>query len=381
MKSTQITFKKLALPFLISTLVMGGCSTVSEKSTATNTAKSDMVLIEKDKQISSLESNLNEERAARSRLEQERESMASMKGSSQHMAAATGNEMLPPNAKAGECYARAFTAPKYETETLTVLKKDASERIQIIPAKYEQQNEQVLVKEASERIEVVPAKYGWATEKVLVSPESERLVEIPAKYKTETEKVLDKPEHTMWKKGSGPITKVDSATGEIMCLVTIPASYKTVTKRVLVSPATTQSTTIPAKYKTVKKRIVIKPATTRTVTIPAEYKTVKARKLAEPSKTVRIPVKAEYGTITKRTMVSDGKMEWAPVLCKTNMNQKVGLRIQESLKKAGYNPGPIDGVIGSQTMSATKAYQRSKGLRTGGLTMETLSSLGINLSN
>jgi len=379
MGSKQLTFKKLALPVMISTLVLSGCSTVSEKSASTSTAQSDMILIEKDKQISSLESTLNEERAARSRLEQERESFASAPAPSTSTAAA-GTEMLPPNAKSGECYARAFTAPKYETETLTVLKKDASERIQIIPAKYEMQEERVLVKEASERIEVVPAKYGWTTEQVLISPASERLAQVPAKYKTEYEKVLDKPEHTMWKKGSGPITKIDSATGEIMCLVTVPASYKTVSKRVLASPATTTSTTIPAKYKTVKKRIVEKPATTRTVTIPAEYKIVKARKLAEPSKTVRIPVKAEYGTVTKRVMVSDGKMEWAPVLCKTNMNQKVGLRIQESLKKAGYNPGPIDGVIGSQTMSATKAYQRSKGLRTGGLTMETLSSLGINLS-
>ena len=379
MGSTQITLRKLALPVLISTLVMSGCSTVSEKSASTNTANSsDMILIEKDKQISSLESTLQEERAARSRLEQERESMAST--SSATTTTAAGMDMLPPNAKAGECYARVFTAPKYETETLTVLKKDASERIEIIPAKYAMQEERVLVKEASERIEVVPAKYGWTTEQVLISPASEKIVEVPAKYKTEYEKVLDKPEQTIWKKGSGPITKIDSGTGEIMCLVTIPASYKTISKRVLVTPATTKSTTIPAKYKTVKRRIVEKPASTRTVTIPAEYKMVKGRKLAEPSKTVRIPVKAEYGTMTKRIMVSEGKMEWAPVLCKTNMNQKVGLRIQDSLKAAGYNPGPIDGVIGSQTMAATKAYQRSKGLRTGGLTMETLNSLGINLS-
>ncbi len=79
--------------------------------------------------------------------------------------------------------------------------------------------------------------------------------------------------------------------------------------------------------------------------------------------------------------VTEGKMEWAPVLCKTNMNPQVGLRLQKSLKAAGHNPGPIDGVIGAQTMGATKAYQRAKGLRTGGLTMETLNSLGVRLSN
>ncbi len=380
MKKSQITVKKLALPVMISALVMSGCSTMSDKTTKTAKSGSDMIIVEKDKQISSLEATLQEERAARSRLEQERETYTTA-ATGQTSAPMTTPELLPPNAKAGECYARVFTAPKYKTETLTVLKKDAAERIEIIPARYKMAEERVMIKEPSERIEVVPAKYGWVSEKVLVSPTSERIEEVPAVYKTEYEKVLDKPEHTVWKKGSGPITKVDAATGEIMCLVTVPATYKTVAKRVLVSKATTRSVTIPAKYKTVKKRVVKAPATTRTVTIPAEYKIVKARKMVEPTKTRSIPIKAEYATITKRIKVSEGKMDWAPVLCKTNMNAQVGMRVQKSLKAAGFNPGPLDGVIGAQTLSATKAYQRSKGLSTGGLTMETLSSLGVKLAN
>ncbi len=387
MKNNLFTVKKLALPVMISALVMSGCSTMQQNKTASTSAttstaaKTDMLIGERDQKISSLESSLQEERAARSRLEQERESM-SMAASHQSSApTGIGSELLPPNAKAGECYARVFSPAKYKTETMTVLKKDASERLQVIPARYEMGTERVLVKEASERIQVVPATYAWVTEKVLVSPASERIEAIAPVYKTEYEKILDKPEHTVWKKGSGPITKIDSATGDIMCLVTVPATYKTVAKRVLVNKATTKTITIPAQYKTVKKRVVKTPATTRSIPVPAEYKTIKARKLVEPAKTTAIPVKAEYTTITKRIKVSDEKMQWAPVLCKTNMNQQVGLRVQKSLKAAGYNPGPLDGVIGSQTLSATKAYQRAKGLSTGGLTMETLSSLGVKLAN
>ncbi len=273
MNNKQITLRKLALPVMISALVMSGCSTISEKTTST--AQADEIIVEKNQQISSLEASLQEERSARSRLEQERESFSSSSAPAQTQASLGSADLLPPNAKAGECYARVFNAPEYKTETLTVLKKDASERIEIIPARYKMQEERVMIKEASERIEVVPAKYGWITEKVLVEPASERIVEVPAVYKTEYEKVLDKPEYTVWKKGSGPITKINAATGEIMCLVTIPATYKTVTKRALVSPATTRAIEIPAKYKTVKKRIVKSGPTTRSVTIPAEYKIVK----------------------------------------------------------------------------------------------------------
>ena len=43
----------------------------------------------------------------------------------------------------------------------------------------------------------------------------------------------------------------------------------------------------------------------------------------------------------------------------------------------GFNPGPIDGELGSQTYAAIAAYQRSKNLPTGGLTMNTLKSLGV----
>jgi hypothetical protein len=49
-----------------------------------------------------------------------------------------------------------------------------------------------------------------------------------------------KPATMVWKKGRGPIQRVDDATGEIMCLVEEPAVYKDVTRTVVKTPATTQ---------------------------------------------------------------------------------------------------------------------------------------------
>jgi hypothetical protein len=245
---------------------------------------------------------------------------------------ATSGDLLPP-AVPGQCFARLFVPPQFETASVRVLKREAGERLEIIPAKYEWAEERVLVKEATERIEVVPAVYDWAEERVLVSPAQ-----------------------TVWKKGRGPIERVDNATGEIMCLVESPAKYKTVRKRVLTTPPTTRTVTIPAEYKTVKVRKVVQPAQTRTVTIPEEYTTVR-----------------------QTNQVSDGSVEWRPILCETNFSRGLVSDLQRALRAAGHNPGPIDGRVGRKTLAAVASFQRAKGLARGGLTLATLDALGIKV--
>jgi hypothetical protein len=245
--------------------------------------------------------------------------------------ALSGEELLPPGAKAGECYARVFVPARYETETERLLKSEASTKLEVVPAQYEWVEERVLVKEASERLETVPAV-----------------------YETVTERVIDRPAHTVWKKGRGPIERVDHATGEIMCLVEIPATYKSVSRR-----------------------MVKTPATTRTVQIPAQYKTVKVRKLVSSPATREIEIPAQYQTITKRKLIADGRMEWRPILCETNASRPMVRDIQRALDRAGHSPGPIDGIIGPQTASAVRSFQKAKGLPTGGLTVATLDALGI----
>ena len=73
-------------------------------------------------------------------------------------------------------------------------------------------------------------------------------------------------------------------------------------------------------------------------------------------------------------------MEWRSVLCETNMSKELNMQIQAALQKAGFDPGPIDGKLGLQTMKAVDAYQVRKQLPRGGLTMNMLSQLGIKVS-
>jgi len=51
---------------------------------------------------------------------------------------------------------------------------------------------------------------------------------------------------------------------------------------------------------------------------------------------------------------------------------------QERLRRVGYEPGPVDGIMRSETASALRAFQRAHGLSvTGRTNPETLLTLGI----
>ena len=429
-----------------------------------------------------------------------------------------------PNAKAGECYAKVMIPAAFKNETQEVIKRAASERIEIIPASYKTVVEQVLIKpgsekivpvpavyamvkekieieparnvwqrgssakarladyslvagahalglpksaevgqcfkeyhqpdqfktetskvlirEASKKFDVAPAQYERVKEKVLVREASDKLIEVPAQYDTVTEKVLERAAYTTWKKGRGPVERVDNGTGEIMCLVEVPAKYKIIKKRVLKSKATTRKESIPAKYvvksvrkliaaaskqeveipaeykmiskriktasaktswvvsdtkgdgkktgrtlcmvqipakfTTVKKRVVKTAASVQNIAVPAVYRAQKVRKLVTAAQEKRIDIPAVKQMVTKRIRVSSPKLEWRSILCETNMTKGMNLKIQNALHKEGYNPGTIDGVIGRQTLLAVDEYQRKNNLSTGGLTLRTLEKLGVS---
>ena len=224
-----------------------------------------------------------------------------------------------------------------------------------VPEQFQTEQQSVLVRQESSSVSVAAPEYSWVEKQILVSEASSRLETVPAVYSWAEEQVIDKPAHTIWKKGTGPIQRIDEATGEIMCLVEVPATHKTYRKRVLTSTATTQ-----------------------TADIPAQYKTVQVTKLAAAAQEQRIDIPAEYETVTHKELEKDGFMEWRSILCDTNMTNTRITQVQSALKSAGYNPGNIDGVIGHETISAINAFQPDKGLPVDRyLNIETVRALGV----
>jgi Putative peptidoglycan binding domain len=354
---------------------------------------------------------------------------------------AVGND-LPPNPRAGECYARIVVPPRYENVTEQVVKKPASSRIEIVPARYETVKETVTTRDASKRLEVIPATYKTVTERVEIRPASKRLEVIPATYKnvTETveirpaskrvepvaatfedvtERILVREAYTTWKRGSAYLSSAKAlkttagravsgkaqAQGlgdDVLCLVEIPAEYKTVSRRVEKTPATTreidvpgESTTvskrivdreattreieIPAEYTTVTRRVIDTPATTREIEIPGETKQVSVRKLVSPVERKTIEIPAVMGTVEKTKLVSESSVAWRSILCETNATPAKIKQIQVALNEKGHNPGKIDGVLRSDTMRAVNAFQAAKNIPVEPyLTIDTVTALGVS---
>ncbi len=359
MKRTQ-----LAIALAGSLAILGGCASQDTAMTSGGDMQSEL-------DRANARAEQNEAEAERLRNE-----LAGARGDN-YMSA--GGDLLPPNALPGHCYARVLTPAQYENGTERVLARAASERIEIVPAEYGYAEETVMVEEESTKLEVVPATYKTVTEEVMIEPEKTIIREVPAEFETVTEKILVRPAYTTWKKGRGPIERLDSSTGEIMCLVEVPAEYNTVTKRVVSSPARTVEETIPAKYETVTRRVVDVPASTREIVIPARYETVKVRKLVTPASTRTIEIPAEYKEVPTRKLTVPSSLEWREILCETNTSPGVIKRLQSALNEAGYDAGTPDGVLGGRTMDAVKKFQRDNNLASGQLTMKVLDKLGVSL--
>jgi hypothetical protein len=304
-----------------------------------------------------------------------------------------------------------------------------------VPAVYENVTEQYEMEAASTKIEVSQPKYETVTERVEVKPASTKwvkkkadasclsanpddclvwcLVEVPAEYQTITKRVnkgcdgsgvadagCTKTIQIPAKMGTRTVRKVKTPattreeiipaeykTMTVRKVKTpatsreeiIPAEYATVKKQVLKTPATVREEEIPAEYATVTKQVLKAPATFREEVIPAEYKavTTKGVKAAASTRTEQIP--AEYATVTKRRLVKPGGFtEWREVLCGEKVTGYTIRQIQDALVKAGYDPGPIDNVMGTRTKAALTQFQKDKGLPVGNLDFETLKALGIN---
>ncbi len=290
------------------------------------------------------------------------------------------DDMPPVPTNYGTCYAKCKIADQYETVSRQVLVKEASTKKVSSPAVYETRDETIMVKEASKKLIPVPAVYETVTEQVMIKEASTKVVDSAPRYTTTTERVLIQPAVGQWvkKKKTPNCFSANPEDCYVMCWEEIPAKYKTVSKQVLANPGSSNVVEIPAEYKTIKKRVLVSPATVREVEVPAEYTTIKKRILVSPASTNEVLIPAEYKTVNEQQLVrAGGFTQWVEILCAADTTPGVIRRVQQALKDQGYEPGPIDGVMGSQTRAALTKYQQAKGLPLGNLNKETLSSLGL----
>ena len=113
------------------------------------------------------------------------------------------------------------------------------------------------------------------------------------------------------------------------------------------------------------------------VVFPAEYKTVAVLKpIAQPAGE-NLPVM--YQSVTEKVKVTDDQTRWEEILCEDRMTECRISEVQRALYRGGYKPGPINGIVGQQTMAAVNAFQKDFNLSVANhLTIETVKALDAN---
>lgn len=287
---------------------------------------------------------------------------------------------LPPTSEYGKCYAKCKIPDVYETVTTQQVKKEASTKLVKVPAQYETTTEQVLVKEGGVKYRTIPATYKTVTETYVSVPAATRIKTIPAKYRTESRQILVSPASGQWvkKKKYPNCFSQNPDDCYVACYEEIPAKYKTETYQVLAEPARTIEEVIPAKTKTISKRVVDQPARVEEIPVEPQYKTITKKVLVAPASTREEVIPAVYTSVnTKQLVKAGGFTIWTEILCAEKTTSAKVRAVQNALAAAGYQPGPIDGVMGLKTQTAMTQYQTDKGLPVGNMNMETLKALGV----
>lgn len=326
------------------------------------------------------------------------------------------------NAAPGTCFYEHFSEATLEDVPSKIMISQATEELSVSDAVLKEELVTVTVVPAHTRMIEVPPSFKKGTEKVMVQPATKAwrtdcgavqkvdhmtgetlcLVDVPAKFETLETDVIDVP---------ALITNVDEA-GE----------FRKVKTQVLVSDAKEVRKPIPAKFDSIDRQRIAKPAryswlaknvrapygaeaTGRaacyvetpakmaeydrdvvktagrfeTEKVPAKTETIKVKQLVAKSVSNQAMVEPKFKTVQRKTVVEDAKIAWQPVLCQVEFSTDIIVQLQEALKNRGYEPGPIDGVIGRGTSRALQAYQKANNMADGGVTIEALKKLGVKL--
>jgi hypothetical protein len=228
----------------------------------------------------------------------------------------------------------------------------------------------------------IPAESRAVTRQIIDQPATVRTVEVAGTTKTIKRRVLDKAATTteqvipaVYRTVTKTVVDKPASTTE----VAVPAVYQTIQKRVVDKPATTREFTIPAVTETITRRVIDVPASIREEVVPAEYRTMTRQVLDQAASLREVDVPAQFETLSYQAKVSDSITVRRAILCESNATPSKIREIQEALKKAGYNPGEINGQLKAETMSAVNRYQKAQNLPIDGfLNMETVKSLGVS---
>jgi peptidoglycan hydrolase-like protein with peptidoglycan-binding domain len=91
-----------------------------------------------------------------------------------------------------------------------------------------------------------------------------------------------------------------------------------------------------------------------------------------------VDLPAPFESLSPQMKASDASTEWRSIRCEANATAARTRGIQRALATAGFELGPIDGVILEQALHAVNAYPSAKGVPVDAyLNPQTVTALGV----
>jgi peptidoglycan hydrolase-like protein with peptidoglycan-binding domain len=330
-------------------------------------------------------------------------------------------EGLRKIARPGACYSRLLIPPKFNTYTDHVVVQQARTETRNVPEVAQLVEKDVMVQPAHTVRHTVAAVTHTEMVTEVVRPATMHDEVIPAQYETRVQHVMVAPERREWVKSSGyatgaalvtpgdhepvryradgtltwpgkdggAVVPASQETAEylqrgsaqaIWCLQVVPAVYRDQQVRVEVTPASSRHVEVPAVTRQVSRVVVDVPEHVVEDTVPPVFEKRRVKEVITPAHVEAVDVPAVYHDETKTRVTDAARPVWREVLCQKNASPAVIMDIQKALAGKGYDPGAIDGHIGSKTVSAMQKFEADTNLPQGQISIEAVKALGVNLA-
>ncbi|MEW6764436.1 MAG: peptidoglycan-binding domain-containing protein [Pseudomonadota bacterium] len=283
-----------------------------------------------------------------------------------------------PAIRPGECWVQAVINPKPVQKPLEIVVRDAVNDIEVTPAMLEPARKEIIVREGGITYRIEPPVYKRVTEQVMVRPEIRSSVVVPAVFEEREVEIEVEAERTVLERCRVSTARRSSETPvQPLCSRLVPARTQTVKRKILVQPETTREVVEPAVYKEVSRWVIETPARAVPVDIPPRTAKLRVQEVATPEQIDEQQLPPEIQHLIATRYEGQPSVVFRRAVCDTDLTPALVESLQEALRKAGFDPGPMDGKFGKRTHHALLDYQRQNGLAHGALTYESLEHLGV----
>lgn len=282
------------------------------------------------------------------------------------------------SALSGQCWVQSIVRPKPIKSAVDVVVRDAVNKLRVTPARLAQDEAQLVTKAGTTMYKVQPPVYRAVTERIEIKPEVRKSVVVPAVFEDVKELVVVEASRTELEscKSAGGV-RFSAAPVSALCARTVPAKTKIVTKKQLVSPETTKTVVEAAEYKEVVRWVLETPARVVPVQTSDETTTLTVKSIAQSESVEERQLPAERKEIGATRYEGEPKLVTVPAVCDADLREPMIYSLQTALRRAGFEPGAVDGKLGRRTVEALLEYQLANGLAYGALTYESLEHLGV----